>query len=97
MSFVASSARRPLRVLTGRRTNARSASESTTRFWHKKAMIKKRKRRKPPKRMKDGELSASFGYLSDNGADIYYTAAPVPIPAVWPTPSKTFRSTTARV
>jgi hypothetical protein len=26
--------------------------------------------------MKDGELSASFGYLSDNGADIYYTNGP---------------------
>jgi len=33
----------------------------------------KRKRRKPPKRMKDGELSVSFGYLRGHGEDIYYT------------------------
>lgn len=33
----------------------------------------RRKRRKPPLRMKDGELSASFGYLPDHGDTIYYT------------------------
>ena len=39
-------------------------------------MTVKRKRRKSPKRMKDGELSASYGYLPDNGEDIYYTNGP---------------------
>lgn len=32
-----------------------------------------RKRRKSPKRMRDGELSASFGYLPEHGETIYYT------------------------
>lgn len=39
--------------------------------------IVRRKRRKPPKRMKDGELSASYGYLHDeDGEAIYYTNGP---------------------
>ena len=43
----------------------------------KPVSIVRRKRRKPPKRMKDGELSVSYGYLRDESSEaIYYTNGP---------------------
>jgi hypothetical protein len=36
----------------------------------------RRKRRKRPIRMKDGQLSASYGYLPDGGEDLYFTNGP---------------------
>lgn len=34
----------------------------------------KAKRRKAPKRMKDGELSVSYGYTREQGEDYYFTS-----------------------
>lgn len=36
----------------------------------------KRPRRRPPKRMKDGELSVSYGYTREQGEDVYFTNGP---------------------
>lgn len=36
----------------------------------------KTKRRRGPKRMKDGELSVSYGYTREQGEDIYVTNGP---------------------